>query len=174
NKLKELNRQEVPMPRGGKRPGAGAPKHNFNSLKNGKYSDRMERIAALLLSNPHLRLIYKHIRANLIKEHLYSKLESSPLCRIACPFNSTNSTNPSPPRSFLAVFIDSKLHSFYLAPKNKKGQSNNIIIIYTQKWLRRNSIKQKNGIVTNQPGALTPLQGNFEMPLSKRYTPLKD
>ena len=29
------------MPRGGKRPGAGAPRGNLNSLKNGEYSQQL-------------------------------------------------------------------------------------------------------------------------------------
>ena len=29
------------MPRGGRRPGAGAPRNNLNSLKNGEYSQQL-------------------------------------------------------------------------------------------------------------------------------------
>ena len=38
------------MPRGGKRPGAGAPKGNFNGLRTGKHSVRMDHALRLLNS----------------------------------------------------------------------------------------------------------------------------
>ena len=114
------------MPRGGKRPGAGAPKRNFNAIKTGKHSQRLYILALYLLANPVIRMFYKRLCANLILQGL--------------------SPNPDPrqpaPRGFLAIFVDSKLQSFYLAPKNKKNQSNNVIIIYTKKWLRKKSIIQ--------------------------------
>ena len=31
------------MPRGGRRPGAGAPRNNLNALKNGKFSSQMRK-----------------------------------------------------------------------------------------------------------------------------------
>ena len=37
------------MPRGGKRPGAGAPKGNLNALKHGRHSERLRK--ARLLAN---------------------------------------------------------------------------------------------------------------------------
>jgi hypothetical protein len=43
------------MPRGGRRPGAGAPKGNMNNLKHGLYSRQFAQVGALLASNPTVR-----------------------------------------------------------------------------------------------------------------------
>jgi hypothetical protein len=40
------------MPRGGKRAGAGAPRGNMNALRTGRYSPRMQALAAALLTDP--------------------------------------------------------------------------------------------------------------------------
>ncbi|MBI2172389.1 MAG: hypothetical protein HYU30_10330 [Chloroflexi bacterium] len=42
------------MPRGGKRPGAGAPKGNLNGLKLGLYSKRLQALAAGIVADPDL------------------------------------------------------------------------------------------------------------------------
>ena len=44
-----------PMPRGGRRPGAGAPKGNYNAFKHGRNSRRMRELAAILALVPHTR-----------------------------------------------------------------------------------------------------------------------
>ena len=41
--------------RGGKRPGAGAPKGNLNALKHGCRSQQFARVGALLAANPEVR-----------------------------------------------------------------------------------------------------------------------
>lgn len=106
------------MSRGGKRPGAGAPKRNFNALKTGKHTRRLYLLALYLLANPLIRSCYKRICANLIEQGL--------------------SLNPDPqqpaPRGFFAVFVDGKCVRLYLAPKNKKIQSNFVFFIYTKNW----------------------------------------
>jgi hypothetical protein len=43
------------MPRGGRRPGAGAPKGNFNALKHGTYSRQFARLGALIAASPAAR-----------------------------------------------------------------------------------------------------------------------
>ena len=43
------------MPRGGKCPGAGAPKGNLNAVKTGRYSKRLRTVASALNSVPELR-----------------------------------------------------------------------------------------------------------------------
>ena len=43
------------MPRGGKRPGAGAPKGNLNAVKTGQYSVRLRAIAKALTEVPQIR-----------------------------------------------------------------------------------------------------------------------
>ena len=43
------------MPRGGKRPGAGAPKGNLNAVKTGQYSVRLRAIARALSDVPQVR-----------------------------------------------------------------------------------------------------------------------
>ncbi len=43
------------MPRGGKRPGAGAPKGNFNALRHGRRSAQFAQLGALLAANPTTR-----------------------------------------------------------------------------------------------------------------------
>ncbi len=40
------------MPRGGKRPGAGAPKGNMNGLKHGRYSKQHKRLAEVIAGDP--------------------------------------------------------------------------------------------------------------------------
>ena len=42
------------MPRGGRRPGAGAPKGNLNAVKTGRYSKRLRTVARALSSIPEL------------------------------------------------------------------------------------------------------------------------
>src|SRR3990172_8639067 len=44
-----------PMPRGGKRPGAGAPRGNMNALKHGERSKQFARIGALIAASPAAR-----------------------------------------------------------------------------------------------------------------------
>ena len=47
------------MPRGGKRPGAGAPKGNFNGYRNGNHSDRMLMVYLAIVNHPdHKALAY--------------------------------------------------------------------------------------------------------------------
>lgn len=43
------------MPRGGKRPGAGAPKGNMNNLKHGAYSRQFAMVGALMAQDPDIR-----------------------------------------------------------------------------------------------------------------------
>jgi hypothetical protein len=49
------------MPRGGRRPGAGAPRGNTNSLKHGLYSRRIYLAALMLAAVPELRLLFKSL-----------------------------------------------------------------------------------------------------------------
>ena len=43
------------MPRGGKRPGAGAPKGNLNALKHGRHSAQLQQLAVTLALLPSVR-----------------------------------------------------------------------------------------------------------------------
>jgi hypothetical protein len=45
------------MPRGGKRPGAGAPKGNFNALKHGERSKQFARLGAIVAKSPKARAL---------------------------------------------------------------------------------------------------------------------
>ncbi len=45
------------MPRGGKRPGAGAPKGNLNALKHGRHSPRARKLADSLVQLPDVRKV---------------------------------------------------------------------------------------------------------------------
>ena len=45
------------MPRGGRRPGAGAPKGNLNALKTGARSRQLRAVLAALLIEPHTRRV---------------------------------------------------------------------------------------------------------------------
>ena len=45
------------MPRGGRRPGAGAPKGNLNALKTGAYSRQLGAAIGALLSVPQTRAV---------------------------------------------------------------------------------------------------------------------
>ena len=51
------------MPRGGRRPGAGAPKGNLNGLRSGRSSRRVQVVLAALLSNPDIRDVLFQLRA---------------------------------------------------------------------------------------------------------------
>ena len=127
--------RRCPMPRGGRRPGAGAPKRNFNALKTGSYTPRLYLLALYLLANPFIRMCYKQICANLIKQGLFSKpVGAGQHGNLKNQTNPMNSTNPIPSRGFIAVFVDGKCRRLYLAPKNKKIQSNFIFFINTKNW----------------------------------------
>jgi hypothetical protein len=52
------------MPRGGKRPGAGAPKDNVNALKSGTRSKRVSAIMQALLHDDEARLVLMHLAAS--------------------------------------------------------------------------------------------------------------
>ena len=57
------------MPRGGKRPGAGAPKGNLNALKTGSRSQQLNTVIEALLASPTLRrvmlkLVQQDVRRN--------------------------------------------------------------------------------------------------------------
>ena len=59
-----------PRPRGGRRPGAGAPRGNTNALKNGVHSPRLRAIATALYDNPHYHAVESAIvRAGATTEH---------------------------------------------------------------------------------------------------------
>ncbi|MEX2246742.1 MAG: hypothetical protein WEC75_08640 [Dehalococcoidia bacterium] len=45
------------MPRGGRRPGAGAPKGNLNALKSGRYSPRVRAVLYALVDDPTTRSV---------------------------------------------------------------------------------------------------------------------
>ena len=51
------------MPRGVRRPGTCAPKHNFNSLKTGRRSERIYVLALCFFVNLLIQITYKrHIK----------------------------------------------------------------------------------------------------------------
>ena len=53
------------MPRGGKRPGAGAPKGNLNGLKHGKTSRQFHRLLGILGDDPEaMRLVRLIVRGD--------------------------------------------------------------------------------------------------------------
>jgi hypothetical protein len=47
------------MPRGGRRPGAGAPKGNLNGLRHGRYSRRIRGLAQQLIDEPDVRTLVR-------------------------------------------------------------------------------------------------------------------
>jgi len=57
------------MPRGGKRPGAGAPRGNLNALKTGSRSKQLNTVIEALLASPTIRrvmlkLVQQDVRRN--------------------------------------------------------------------------------------------------------------
>jgi hypothetical protein len=57
------------MPRGGKRPGAGAPRGNLNALKTGSRSRQLNTVIEALLASPTIRrvmlkLVQQDVRRN--------------------------------------------------------------------------------------------------------------
>lgn len=61
------------MPRGGKRPGAGAPRKNFNALKTGRYTPRLYLLVLYLLANPFIRMCFNSLYSNLLKHGYFLK-----------------------------------------------------------------------------------------------------
>lgn len=70
------------MPRGGKRPGAGAPRGNLNALKTGLYSKQLALLGSLLAADPKVRnnllalgerLDGKRLRANEVAAVLFTR-----------------------------------------------------------------------------------------------------
>lgn len=51
---------QPPSPRGGPRPGAGAPKGNLNALKHGQRSEQLRDLAQALAQVPHVRDLLIH------------------------------------------------------------------------------------------------------------------
>jgi hypothetical protein len=51
------------MPRGGRRPGAGAPKGNLNALKGGRYSPRVRFVLSAMLAVPEYRAVIQALIA---------------------------------------------------------------------------------------------------------------
>jgi hypothetical protein len=51
------------MPRGGRRPGAGAPRGNLNALKHGLHSDQMKALALALAQLPVFRRYLQRLAA---------------------------------------------------------------------------------------------------------------
>ena len=51
------------MPRGGRRPGAGAPRGNLNALKNGTRSRHLRTLIIALMAFPQTRAALLHLRA---------------------------------------------------------------------------------------------------------------
>ncbi|MDO8615414.1 MAG: hypothetical protein Q7T33_06710 [Dehalococcoidia bacterium] len=49
------------MPRGGPRPGPGAPRGNVNALKHGRYSRHQQRLLDLVRANPELLDLFEKI-----------------------------------------------------------------------------------------------------------------
>jgi hypothetical protein len=58
------------MPRGGRRPGAGAPRGNTNALKTGKHSRRVQTVMRILMDEPETRAIIERISAHSRKHAL--------------------------------------------------------------------------------------------------------
>ena len=74
------------MPRGGKRPGAGAPRGNLNALKSGKRSKQVKAVIIALMAVPETRNVLlqfnrmEHNRMDLLQEALnhYARLLQLP------------------------------------------------------------------------------------------------
>ena len=60
------------MPRGGKRPGAGAPRGNYNGLKHGRYSPRILAAYTWLLANPEFQAISTVLAARVARRSPYA------------------------------------------------------------------------------------------------------
>ena len=51
------------MPRGGRRPGAGAPKGNWNALSSGHRSKRLQTLVLTLRDDPQFVVVYRLLMA---------------------------------------------------------------------------------------------------------------
>ena len=55
DQLPIANRKSPARRRGGRRPGAGAPRGNMNALKHGKYSKQFSELGLLVAASPNVR-----------------------------------------------------------------------------------------------------------------------
>jgi hypothetical protein len=55
NNSQQSSEPKKPKKRGGKRPGAGAPKGNMNALKHGRYSKQFAEAGSLVAASPKIR-----------------------------------------------------------------------------------------------------------------------
>ncbi len=60
------------MPRGGRRPGAGAPKGNMNALKSGRYSQRLKDVLAAMSQVPEIRDYFNAVRRRQLRQERQS------------------------------------------------------------------------------------------------------
>ena len=61
------------MPRGGRRPGAGAPKGNTNALKNGHHSLRVKAVIDALLADPETREVLLRLGSKGEVRNIYAR-----------------------------------------------------------------------------------------------------
>ena len=127
------------MPRGGKRPGAGAPKRNINALKHGRYSQQFAVIGGLLASDAVIRQTLLEIAARTEKQNK-SALEMSAvlLTRMAKDIRAqarrshpsepgpTNLRSLLPPRTYDSESIEAAALKA-ISPKTKKRRSDKLI-----------------------------------------------
>src|SRR5438552_15450726 len=65
---------DKPRPRGGRRPGAGAPKGNLNGLKHGLYSKQMAALGVAFSSHPKLQEALLALAKRQQKQHRKAEL----------------------------------------------------------------------------------------------------
>ncbi len=65
----------VGAPRGGRRPGAGAPKGNLNALKNGARSKQLRTLIVALMAVPEARAIL--LAFSRIEQHRHARLKKA-------------------------------------------------------------------------------------------------
>ena len=56
------------MPRGGRRPGAGAPKGNWNALSSGRRSARLRALILSLKHDRHFLMVYALLRLAAVRQ----------------------------------------------------------------------------------------------------------
>ena len=82
------------MPRGGKRPGAGAPRGNLNALKSGRHSTQLRALADTLASIPEARSIL----ISAARRHARHKRQASRIAlSLLIPLLQRAKFNPSSP-----------------------------------------------------------------------------
>ena len=85
------------MPRGGRRPGAGAPKGNWNNLSSGRRSTRLQALILTLRDDKHFMLVYRLLMAAARRQQRRRAESLKSLMDLASALTSDTTSQDPPP-----------------------------------------------------------------------------